>query len=135
ARVPPRDAPARRARTDRRRRRHLGARGQRVRRDRDSRVQSEGRERAQLRPLYGVRVVRGTAGGGSARAAFDDSAHGAPRAAHGRRDAVRVISAAGLGARVGAFALDDVAFDVPSGAYGVVIGPTGSGKTTLLEVI
>ncbi|HEY2849511.1 MAG TPA: ABC transporter ATP-binding protein [Gemmatimonadaceae bacterium] len=46
-----------------------------------------------------------------------------------------MISAAGLTARVGAFALADVTFDVPRGAYGVVIGPTGSGKTTLLEVI
>jgi molybdopterin-binding protein len=46
-----------------------------------------------------------------------------------------MISAAKLGARVGAFTLDDISFDVPRGAYGVVIGPTGSGKTTLLEVI
>ncbi len=46
-----------------------------------------------------------------------------------------MISAAGLRARIGAFSLDDVSFDVPRGAYGVVIGPTGSGKTTLLEVI
>ncbi len=46
-----------------------------------------------------------------------------------------MISAAQLRARVGAFTLDDISFDVPSGAYGVVIGPTGSGKTTLLEVI
>jgi molybdopterin-binding protein len=46
-----------------------------------------------------------------------------------------VISAAALAARVGAFALADVSFNVPRGAYGVVIGPTGSGKTTLLEVI
>jgi molybdopterin-binding protein len=46
-----------------------------------------------------------------------------------------MISASHLCARVGAFALDDISFDVPRGAYGVVIGPTGSGKTTLLEVI
>jgi molybdopterin-binding protein len=46
-----------------------------------------------------------------------------------------MISAAGLSARVGAFSLDRISFDVPRGAYGVVIGPTGSGKTTLLEVI
>ena len=46
-----------------------------------------------------------------------------------------MISAAALRARVGAFSLEDVSFDVPRGAYGVVIGPTGSGKTTLLEVI
>ncbi|MFI5233372.1 MAG: ABC transporter ATP-binding protein [Gemmatimonadales bacterium] len=46
-----------------------------------------------------------------------------------------MISVTGLTARVGAFALEDITFDVPRGAYGVVIGPTGSGKTTLLEVI
>ncbi len=46
-----------------------------------------------------------------------------------------MISAAQLHARVGAFTLSDISFDVPRGAYGVVIGPTGSGKTTLLEVI
>ena len=46
-----------------------------------------------------------------------------------------MIAVAGLGARVGAFALHDISFEVPSGAYGVVIGPTGSGKTTLLEAI
>jgi molybdopterin-binding protein len=46
-----------------------------------------------------------------------------------------MIAASGVAARVGAFALDDVSFDVPAGAYGVVIGATGSGKTTLLEVI
>lgn len=40
-----------------------------------------------------------------------------------------------LSARVGEFALSDVTFDVPSGAYGVVIGPAGAGKTTLLEAI
>jgi molybdate/tungstate transport system ATP-binding protein len=46
-----------------------------------------------------------------------------------------VIEARGLSARVGAFRLDDITFTVPSGAYGVVIGPAGSGKTTLLETI
>ena len=40
-----------------------------------------------------------------------------------------------LGARLGEFELRDVTFDVPAGAYGVVIGPAGSGKTTLLETI
>jgi molybdopterin-binding protein len=40
-----------------------------------------------------------------------------------------------LSARVGDFELRDVSFDVPAGAYGVVIGPAGSGKTTLLETI
>lgn len=46
-----------------------------------------------------------------------------------------MISLVKLAARVGAFALEDISFDIPDGAYGVVIGPTGSGKTTLLEVI
>jgi molybdopterin-binding protein len=46
-----------------------------------------------------------------------------------------VIEAQSLGARAGAFALRDVSFVVPTGAYGVVIGPAGSGKTTLLETI
>jgi molybdopterin-binding protein len=46
-----------------------------------------------------------------------------------------MITADRLRARVGAFALEDISFEVPGGAYGVVIGPTGSGKTTLLEVI
>jgi molybdate/tungstate transport system ATP-binding protein len=46
-----------------------------------------------------------------------------------------VIAAHGLGARLGAFELASVTFDVPRGAYGVVIGPAGSGKTTLLEAI
>jgi molybdopterin-binding protein len=46
-----------------------------------------------------------------------------------------VIEAQGLSARVGEFELRDVSFVVPSGKYGVVIGPAGSGKTTLLETI
>ncbi len=46
-----------------------------------------------------------------------------------------MIEVAGVHARVGAFALNDVTFRVPDGAYGVVIGPAGAGKTTLLEVL
>ena len=46
-----------------------------------------------------------------------------------------MIDARGLSARVGSFRLEDVTFVVPTGAYGVVIGPAGSGKTTLLETI
>lgn len=38
-------------------------------------------------------------------------------------------------ARVGDFAIEDVSFTVPHGAYGIVIGPTGAGKTTLVEAI
>jgi molybdopterin-binding protein len=46
-----------------------------------------------------------------------------------------VIEVSRLEARVGTFHLRDVAFTVPAGQYGVVIGPAGSGKTTLLETI
>jgi molybdopterin-binding protein len=46
-----------------------------------------------------------------------------------------VIDVRGLEARIGEFALRDVTFAVPTGGYGVVIGPAGSGKTTLLETI
>jgi ABC-type sugar transport system ATPase subunit len=40
-----------------------------------------------------------------------------------------------LTVRVGAFALEDVGFDVPTGQYAVLMGRTGAGKTTLLEVL
>jgi molybdate/tungstate transport system ATP-binding protein len=40
-----------------------------------------------------------------------------------------------VGVRVGRFALEDISLEIPSGGYGLVIGPTGSGKTTLLETI
>jgi molybdopterin-binding protein len=46
-----------------------------------------------------------------------------------------MIECDGLSAAVGSFALRDLTFTVPQGAYGVVIGPAGSGKTTLLETI
>jgi molybdopterin-binding protein len=46
-----------------------------------------------------------------------------------------VIEAIGLSASLGSFTMEDVTFTVPTGAYGVVIGPAGSGKTTLLETI
>lgn len=46
-----------------------------------------------------------------------------------------MIEARGLTARVGSFRLHDITFTVPTGTYGVVIGPAGSGKTTLLETI
>ena len=46
-----------------------------------------------------------------------------------------MIEAKALSARVGEFELRDVSFVVPTGKYGVVIGPAGSGKTTLLETI
>ena len=46
-----------------------------------------------------------------------------------------MIECRALSARQGSFELTDVSFVVPSGQYGVVIGPAGSGKTTLLETI
>jgi molybdopterin-binding protein len=46
-----------------------------------------------------------------------------------------MISLQHVNARAGNFSLVDVSFEVPQGAYGVVIGPAGAGKTTLLETI
>jgi molybdopterin-binding protein len=46
-----------------------------------------------------------------------------------------VIGVVGLGARAGHFALRDITFTVPTGAWGIVLGPAGAGKTTLLETI
>ncbi len=46
-----------------------------------------------------------------------------------------MIECRSLSARHGSFQLTDVSFTVPTGQYGVVIGPAGSGKTTLLETI
>jgi ABC-type sugar transport system ATPase subunit len=37
--------------------------------------------------------------------------------------------------RAGSFRLADVALEIPTGHYGVLMGRTGSGKTTLLEAI
>jgi len=46
-----------------------------------------------------------------------------------------VIECRALSACHGSFCLNAVSFTVPTGQYGVVIGPAGSGKTTLLETI
>ena len=46
-----------------------------------------------------------------------------------------MIRLEGLTVRVGRFLLQDISLDIPTGGYGLVIGPTGSGKTTLLEAI
>lgn len=40
-----------------------------------------------------------------------------------------------LSVRVGAFALREISFAVPTGEHAVLMGRTGSGKTTLLEAI
>ncbi len=37
--------------------------------------------------------------------------------------------------RSGAFVVDDLSFEVPTGEYAVLMGRTGTGKTTLLEAI
>jgi molybdopterin-binding protein len=46
-----------------------------------------------------------------------------------------MIALRNVSARAGRFQLSDISFEVPRGAYGIVIGPAGSGKTTLLETI
>jgi molybdate/tungstate transport system ATP-binding protein len=46
-----------------------------------------------------------------------------------------VITVENLSIRQGQFQLDGVHFEVPTGAYAVLMGATGSGKTTLLEAI
>jgi molybdopterin-binding protein len=46
-----------------------------------------------------------------------------------------VIRLEKLHVRVGSFDLCDITFEVPTGGYGLIIGPTGSGKTTLLEAV
>jgi molybdopterin-binding protein len=46
-----------------------------------------------------------------------------------------VIELRGLGTRAGGFALHNVSFTLPRGAWGIVLGPAGAGKTTLLEAI
>ena len=46
-----------------------------------------------------------------------------------------MISVEKLTVRLGAFALKDVSFTVPTGRYAVLMGKTGSGKSTLLETI
>jgi ABC-type sugar transport system ATPase subunit len=46
-----------------------------------------------------------------------------------------VIRVEHLTVHQGAFAFEDVSFEIPSGQYAVLMGQTGAGKTTLLEVI
>ena len=46
-----------------------------------------------------------------------------------------MLSVSRLTVHRGAFALRDIAFEIPRGGYGVLIGPAGAGKTTLLEAI
>ena len=46
-----------------------------------------------------------------------------------------MIEVRNLSLRVGAFALNNISFSVPRGAYGMLMGRTGCGKTSLLEAI
>jgi len=46
-----------------------------------------------------------------------------------------MISVKSLSVRAVSFVLHEVSFEIPSGAYGVLMGKTGSGKTTLLEAL
>jgi molybdopterin-binding protein len=46
-----------------------------------------------------------------------------------------MIQVDALGARAGAFVLQDVSFTLARGAWGIVLGSAGAGKTTLLETI
>lgn len=46
-----------------------------------------------------------------------------------------MIAVRDLSLHAGTFRLTGVSFEIPSGAYGVLMGATGSGKTTLLETI
>jgi len=46
-----------------------------------------------------------------------------------------VIRLEDVALRIGGFRLDGVTLDIPSGGYGLIIGPTGSGKTSLLEAV
>lgn len=46
-----------------------------------------------------------------------------------------MIEARALGGRAGHFILHDVTFALPTGQWGIILGPAGSGKTTLLETI
>lgn len=46
-----------------------------------------------------------------------------------------MIAVEGLAMRQGGFELRDVAFHIPEGEYGVLMGQTGCGKTTVLEAV
>ena len=46
-----------------------------------------------------------------------------------------MIAVKALSVRAASFALNGISFEIPGGAYGVLMGKTGSGKTTLLEAL
>lgn len=46
-----------------------------------------------------------------------------------------MISVRNLTVTLGAFSLQKVSFEIPTGGYGVLMGKTGSGKTTIMECV
>jgi ABC-type sugar transport system ATPase subunit len=46
-----------------------------------------------------------------------------------------LIAVQNLSLRQGAFSLSNISFTIPTGKYGVLMGPTGCGKTSILEAI
>lgn len=46
-----------------------------------------------------------------------------------------MIVLSGIALRQGAFSLDDVSLEIPTGKYGVLMGRTGCGKSSLLEAV
>ena len=46
-----------------------------------------------------------------------------------------MIAVQNLSLRQGVFALSEISFEIPSGAYAVLMGRTGAGKTSILEAI
>ena len=46
-----------------------------------------------------------------------------------------MIAVEKLNIEQGGFSLNDLTFELPEGAYGVLVGKSGCGKTTLLEAV
>ncbi len=46
-----------------------------------------------------------------------------------------MIAIKDLSVRAGAFRLDGIGFEIPTGKHGILMGKTGSGKTTILEAL
>ncbi len=100
------------------RNRDVGARGKRVRRDRDPHVQSQGRERVELRPVHELRLERGAAGRRGARDVSRSCRCSLLRRcgrARGAAAFVQMISRGGARRARWEFELRDVCFEVPAG--------------------
>lgn len=54
---------------------------------------------------------------------------------NGKRSGEALLRLQGVHKRAGNFRLHDISFEVTSGEYFVILGPTGAGKTLLLETI